>query len=144
VAGYEGRVAIERKSKADAYGSIGGGRERFEREFQRLSELEYGAVVIESSIANFLVPPRHSQMNPRSALLSFLAWSVKYGVPVFFADDRRHGQALTKKLLDYCMIYKVARIEVEGAGGESGGGPAVETRRREADGKRVGGVMSGS
>jgi ERCC4-type nuclease len=105
--GFEQRVAIERKSLVDAYGSIGGGRNRFEREVQRLAELEYGAIVIEATLAGFLEePPAYSDMNPRSALLSYLAWSVKYRVPVFFAGDRRHGNAVTWHLLRFFAMYQ--------------------------------------
>lgn len=117
--GCEARVAIERKSLNDAYGSIGGARERFEREWQALSRLEYSAVVIESTLAGFLEPPTHSSMNPRSALLSYLAWHVKYGVPVFFAGDRRHAAALVQRLLGYWWKYQgcVGREEPNGIAG---------------------------
>lgn len=104
--GFETRAAIERKSLSDAFGSIGGNRDRFEREWQLLSKLDYAAVVIESSFKQFLeAPPTHSRMNPKVALLSYLAWHVKYGVPVFFAEDRRHAARLVWRLLFYWWRY---------------------------------------
>ncbi len=84
ILGLENRVAIERKSKADAYGSLGSGRARFEKELQRLSKLDYAAIVIESTLAEFLEAPAFSQMNPSAAVNSIIAWSVKYRVCVFF------------------------------------------------------------
>ena len=99
IAGLEDRVAIERKSKADAYASLGRGRARFRREVERLAELDYAAIVVEATLAGFLHRPPYSKMNPRSAIASLLGWSVKYHVPVFFAGDRDHGRALTQKLL---------------------------------------------
>ncbi len=36
---------------------------------------------------------------------SSLAWSVKYRVPVFFADDRAHGHAVTYQLLTKYWRY---------------------------------------
>ena len=105
--GLEHRVAIERKSKADAYNSLGQGRARFRREFQRLAALDYAAIVVEDSVPGFLRRPAHSKMNPRSALGSLLAWSVRYKVPVFFAGDRAHAQALTGKLLKLYAKYHV-------------------------------------
>ena len=102
----EDRVTIERKSKADAYGSLGQGRARFRREFERLSKYDYAVVVIEESVPGFLQRPPHSRMDPRSAIATLLAWSVRYRVPVFFAGDRAHGRALTQKLLHMYWRYR--------------------------------------
>ncbi|MCP4573814.1 MAG: hypothetical protein GY838_15760 [bacterium] len=111
--GLEDQVAIERKTKADAYGSLGQGRARFRREWERLAGLDYAAVVVEDSVPGFLRRPPHSKMNPRSAIGSLLAWSVRYRVPVFFAGDRTHGQALTGKLLEMFWKYRHAEVRHE-------------------------------
>ena len=44
IVGLEDQVAIERKSKEDAYSSLGQGRDRFERELERLSKFDYAAI----------------------------------------------------------------------------------------------------
>ena len=106
IVGLEDRVTIERKSKADAYGSLGGGRARFRREFERLAGYDYAVVVIEDTVPGFLHRPAHSKMNPKAALCSLLAWSVRYRVPVFFAGDREHARALTYKLLEMYWRYR--------------------------------------
>lgn len=104
--GYENRMAIERKTLADAYSSLGGGRQRFERELERLSEMDYAAIVIEATLEEFLKAPAFSKMNPKAAMNSLLAWSVKYHVCVFFAGNRRYGQTLTLRLLEKFWKYK--------------------------------------
>ena len=106
VLGLEDRVAVERKTKADAYGSLGHGRARFRREVERLAGYDYAAIVIEDTVPGFLRRPAHSKMNPRSAIASLLAWSVRYRIPVFFAGDRAHGRALTQKLLLMYWRYR--------------------------------------
>lgn len=106
IRGLEERVAIERKSKADAYASLGRGRAQFRREFERLALLDYAAIVVEDSVPGFLHRPAHSKMNPRSAICSLLAWSVRYHVPVFFAGDRAHGRAFTQQLLAMYWKYR--------------------------------------
>ena len=106
VVGLEDRIAIERKTKEDAYSSLGQGRARFERELQRLSRYDYAAVVIETSLPEFLQAPAFSRMNPKAAANSIIAWSVKYRVCVFFAGDRRHGNALTRQLLEKYLRYQ--------------------------------------
>jgi len=106
IVGFTDRVTIERKSKADAYSSLGQGRARFRRALERLAHFDYAAIVVEESVPGFMRSPPHSKMNPRSAMCSLLAWSVRYGVPVFFAGDRIHGQALTGKLLQMYFKYR--------------------------------------
>ena len=44
IEGWENRVVVERKSLTDLYGTLGRGRERFEREFDRLAEMGYPVV----------------------------------------------------------------------------------------------------
>lgn len=105
VLGLEDRVAIERKSKPDAYASLGRGRARFRREVERLAELDYAAIVVEDTVPGFLRRPPHTRMNPRAAVASLLAWSVRYRVPVIFAGDRAHGRAVTQKLLSSYWRY---------------------------------------
>ena len=106
IVGLEDRIAVERKTKQDAYSSLGQGRARFERELQRLSRFDYAAVVIETSLPDFLRAPAFSRMNPTAAARSMIAWSVKYRVCVFFAGDRRHGNALTRQLLEKFWKYR--------------------------------------
>jgi len=78
IAGLEGHVAIERKTKEDAYSSLGQGRGRFRAEVERLGRLNYGAIVIETSLSEFLRPPTFSRMSPRAAINTLLAWAVRY------------------------------------------------------------------
>ena len=105
IKGLEPHVCVERKTKADAYGSLGHGRVRFEAEWKRMSRMSFAAVVIECSMKDFLTPPEHSRMNPRAAISTLLGWSVKYMIPVFFCDGRAMGKATTLKLLERFNAY---------------------------------------
>jgi ERCC4-type nuclease len=109
VQGYESQVAIERKSKADAYGSIGGGRKRFEREFERLSGYEYAVLVIECTYRDFLITPIHSKLNSKVAINTLYSWSIKYGVNIWFADNREYGKKLVYGLLE--MFWRIKENE---------------------------------
>lgn len=105
IEGLEDRVTVERKTKIDAYGTFSNGRQRFLKELQRLADFDYPAIVIESSVKDFLVTPKFSKMNPRSAISSILAWSVKYKIHVFFTDNRLMGNAVTAKILEKYWKY---------------------------------------
>ena len=106
IVGYEYQVCVERKTKTDAYGTIGKGRTRFIKELQRMTEFEYAAIVIESSLSSFIEPPQYSRMNPKSAIMSLVSWSIKFGVHVFFADNRELARKLTKSILEKYYMAK--------------------------------------
>ena len=106
IEGYEYQVCVERKTKIDAYQTIGKGRVRFIKELQRMAELEYSAIVIECSLSSFLVPPSFSKMNPKSCIMTLISWSIKYGVHVYFADNREMGMKLTKSILEKYFMAK--------------------------------------
>jgi len=106
ILGLEDKITVERKTKEDAYASLGAGRARFEKELKRLSGFDYSAIVIESSLADFLKVPAFTKMNPRAAMNSLVSWSVKYKVFVFFASDRRHAKALVYRILQKYWKYR--------------------------------------
>lgn len=56
IVGLEDRITVERKSLVDLYGTLGGGRERFEREFERMMEMDCANVVIEADWREIIRP----------------------------------------------------------------------------------------
>lgn len=102
IVGMESMVAIERKSKADLFHSLGKGRERFEREMERLSMLDWAAVVVEAQFSSILSrPPKLSSMNPRAVESTIINWSVKYPTIHWFpCMSRRHAEGTTFRLLE--------------------------------------------
>jgi len=98
--GLDDKVCIERKSKSDLFGSLGQGRERVKREFERMADFDYAAIVIEASLADLLTPPPYSQMNPRAVINTLVSWSIKYGVHVYFAGCRRNAGTLALRILE--------------------------------------------
>lgn len=100
VLGGEHLVAVERKSAADLYSTLGQGRKRFEREHRRLSQLEYAAVVVEASWQQLLTDrPKYSRLAPKSVLGTAIAWGMRYGVHWIPAEDRRLGEIITFRIL---------------------------------------------
>lgn len=81
--GCEQLIAIERKSLEDLYGTLGAGRERFEREVERLNQMQFAAIVIEADLREIWRPSEFrsqwvSQLNPRSVEGTIVAWSIRY------------------------------------------------------------------
>jgi len=122
IRGFEDRIAIERKSLDDLIGCLKGpNRERFERELQRSRALDYFSIVIEASLSDLGQGQYRSQMTPASAVQSVVALSVRYRVPVWFAESRRMGQRITESLLqkyarDVCSRFERLENETNRAG----------------------------
>lgn len=101
IRGYEDRVTIERKSLEDLYSTLSGHRKRFEREHERMREIEFKAVVIEASWEKILrQPPKKSGLKPASVFGTYASWRVKYGVPWEAMEDRRLAEKTVFRLLE--------------------------------------------
>jgi DNA excision repair protein ERCC-4 len=103
--GYEAKIAIERKSLADLYSTIGQGRERFEREFDRLNRLDVAVVIIESTWPEILDPPesitRHTQLSPKTISRTAISWTQRYPrVHWWTCGCRQIGEAMTFRILE--------------------------------------------
>lgn len=108
--GFESRIAIERKSKNDAWQCVADGRSRFERCMKRLAALEFAAVVIECSLSEFQVQPSQVQrVTAGTAVGSYLSWMVQYRVPVLWVDNREFAARTVVRLLS--SFYKHMRGE---------------------------------
>lgn len=102
IEGYESKIAVERKSKEDAYGCVGASRDRFIRCLGRLGMLERAAIVIECSLTEFTYPPPRTLIDQRMAIGSFISWSCIYRIPVFWCDSRTYAERITVR---YLMSY---------------------------------------
>ena len=106
---FEDKVAVERKSKEDAYGCVGSGRRRFEECLERLAALERSAIVIERSIENFDgEPPPRTRVDSRMAVGSYISWSCKYRIPVFWCHNKLYAERITVRFL-FAYLKHVAK-----------------------------------
>ncbi len=99
ICGLENHISIERKELNDLIGCLTTGRERFKKELFKGKALDYFALVIEASLSDLANGHYRSQMGAKSAIQSLLAFSIRYGLPVWFAESREYGQRLTESLL---------------------------------------------
>lgn len=99
LAGGEHLISIERKELGDLINCLSHDRERFERELYRARALDYFALMIEASLSDLINGRYRSKMAPKSAVQSLLAFSIRYRLPIFFAENRSHGQWVTESLL---------------------------------------------
>ena len=99
ISGGERLIAVERKSINDLIGSLTRHRDRFERELHRGMALQYFALVVESSLMALSNGHYMSLMKPKATIQSLLTFSIRYGLPIFFAENRAYGALVTESLL---------------------------------------------
>lgn len=118
--GFEGRVAVERKSKADAYSTFSQGRERFENELERLATMDFAAVVIEATLQSCLNdPPPHTKFTKKSFYRSYIAWMVRYRLPFIFCPTRTEAERTTLRILERWWLDDRERQKQESQGMEA-------------------------
>lgn len=114
--GCADRVAVERKSLADLYGTIGQHRERFAAELARLDRLAVAAVVVEADWAEVLDrPPPRSLLPPKTVFRSVVAWQQEFPrVHWWFLHGRRLAEVATFRILE--RFWKAALFAPDGNG----------------------------
>lgn len=110
VEGFIGRVQVERKSVSDCQSTLldfrkGGGRDRFTRELQNLSNVEAPLVIVEGSIGQVLERKNEHRAREhrdvaKQLYRSILAMMQDYRVPWFFAESRRMAEITTFRFLE--------------------------------------------
>lgn len=79
--------AIERKSLQDLAGCVGGGRDRFRAQFERLARLRWPLIIVEASIAGIAKYRSRAhacdrrQILPAHIIGTMMSWSLELGVP---------------------------------------------------------------
>jgi ERCC4-type nuclease len=99
LAGFEDRIALERKRLDDLIGCLSKDRARFERELSRARNFEMFAVIIEDSLQSIISGRYHSQMKSAAVIQSIAAFSVRYRVPFLFCGNRAGGELMVYSLL---------------------------------------------
>lgn len=93
-------ITLERKSLTDLFGSTGRGRERLEREFERMKAFTYAALVIEADLRTiFQNPPPTSRMDPSKILRTLIAFCQRYEVQCWPCPSRSFAEKMIYLLL---------------------------------------------
>jgi ERCC4-type nuclease len=90
----------------------GGSREAFVRACERLSKLEFAAMVIEGSITKVLRSTEFSSMHPNAVFGTIQALAVRWGIQPWFAPTRALAEEITACLLH--KAYQLATLEKTG------------------------------
>lgn len=99
--GHEGVIAIERKEKGDLFHCMGADRERFEEQVRRLSELQFGFVIVEADWDSIFKGHANSQLLPKVIHRTVISWGLKYpSVHWFLMPTRESAEATCFRVLE--------------------------------------------
>ena len=111
ICGLEDYISIERKELNDLIGCLTTGRERFQRELHKGKALDYFCLVIEGSLKDIVEHKYRSEMLPKAAIQSLLAFSIRYRLPIFFCENREYAERITESLLQ--KYYRELRKKLD-------------------------------
>lgn len=111
LAGFERRVAIERKSLPDLVACLGVERERFARELARLRGYDCAAIVIEASADDLRAGHFRAKLNPEAAWQSVLAFAQRYRIPFFWSESRADAEETTFHLLRHYQHDRMRELK---------------------------------
>ena len=114
IGGLEDRVVVERKSLQDLFNCCSpyGSREAFVGACERLSKLNFAALVIEGSITKILRATEFSSMHPNAVFGTIQALAVRWGIQPWFAPTRALAEEITACLLH--KAYQLITLEQRG------------------------------
>jgi len=102
VRGLTQHVAVERKSKADLFSTMGNAKNRFRftRELDLSSTLGMSVyIVVEAPLSHVFMGCKYSKINPIRMVESLLTMCVKWRLQIHFVENRLVAERLTKAIL---------------------------------------------
>lgn len=99
LAGFETRIAIERKSLGDLVGTVINDWLRFRKELYRLAAFDLAVIVVEADLTDVLAHRYESGAAPLSILGRCHSCLIDHGVPVVFAGPRPSCEIYVEGLL---------------------------------------------
>ncbi len=101
---YEDRIAVERKSLGDLFGTLGQGHKRFKAELERALKLDYFAIVIDGSYSSCYNKEfdgsHYSKMRGYVITSILFTIHIKYGIPIFFTNGRIESKRIIKDIFN--------------------------------------------
>ena len=112
--GLEDQLCVERKSLSDLIGCMTSGRERFEREMQRMLAFPQRGGVIESSFSEMARGEYRSQLPGTTALNTLASWTGRFSLPFIFTDDRDNSAQYVTHFLIAAAKREYQRLKLLG------------------------------
>lgn len=104
------KILVEKKNSLDEIsGNFTKDRERFTREFERITDEKIHLVIEEATWKKLNNHSYRSQLAPRSFMASLLTWNIRYNCPVWFVG-KSESPALIYGIMYYELLEKLKEI----------------------------------
>tara|TARA_Y100000310_G_scaffold253648_1_gene260540 strand:+ start:735 stop:1175 length:441 start_codon:yes stop_codon:yes gene_type:complete len=110
IKGYEDKIAIERKSPTDLFGTLGRGHKRFKKELEKSLKYKYFGIYIETSFGNIL--NKNFKHSHKSKMKGFVIIKIletiklKYNIDVVFCNNRNEMRKRIKSVFNAYLNLK--------------------------------------
>lgn len=92
---FEERIAFERKSASDLFGTLGSGMKRFKKEIERAAGMDYFCIIVEEPFTNILEKKwdgaHRTKMKGHTIVKTLNTLKFKYGVNFVFTQNREES-----------------------------------------------------
>lgn len=116
IQGMEHKIALERKSPADLFKTIGKDHKRFKRELTRAANFEYFAIIVECSFTTVIDKEfenaHYSHMLGDTVVQICYTLKMKYGVDVIFCNGRNEAMRICRHIFRAFVKMKKARSKI--------------------------------
>lgn len=107
---FNKQILIEKKnSLSEIAGNFTSSRERFEREFERITTEKLHLVIEETTWKKVYNGSYRSKMSPNSMMASILTYHIRYNVPIWFVG-KNESPALIYNLMKYELREKLKNL----------------------------------
>lgn len=97
--GYENQIAVERKTLDDFAQTVIRGKERFNKELQKLVNYEAACIVVEGDLKDLATGRYSSGASPASIIGNLTSICVDWGIPVYCCSTRQLAIVFTEQFL---------------------------------------------
>ena len=108
ISGMTDGIALERKTIDDLASCMTSGRDRFERELERMRDYAAAAVIVEEPLQAIRDGSYRSRLNKDSFEQSILSFTIRYRVPFLFGHSRRHAEWLAFNCLRHFWNHHIS------------------------------------
>ena len=110
ILGFENKIAIERKSPIDLFGTLTSSHKRFKAELVRAQKLEYFAIIIDSSLSDIIKKSfkgsKYSKIKGLQIARILFTQHFRYGPQIFFSGSRNESKLIIENLFEAFYKHK--------------------------------------
>lgn len=111
--GFDRQILIEKKNSLDEIsGNFTKDRERFTREFERVTTEKIHLVIENATWKKLLNGTYRSQLNPRAFMASMMSWNIRYNCPVWFVG-KEESPVIIYNLMYYELFEKLKQKKLD-------------------------------